>query len=237
MGEGCGNDAALMEYVSSANIACGFHAGDLDTMRRTVDLALESRVAVGAHPGYADRERFGRMRISLPNKEIYNIVTEQIRALKDVCSRAGGTLHHVKPHGALYNQAATDRDMARTLVDAVRDVDPGLILFGLSGSVMIEEAEKSGMRTASEVFADRTYGPDGMLTPRTQPDALVTDTDKAISQVMGMINDGQVTTTDGNAVPMRADTVCIHGDGRNALQFAEAIYSELIDAGIEIRSL
>jgi len=236
MGEGCGNDAALMDYVSSVNIACGFHAGDVDTMRRTVETALEKGLAIGAHPGYRDRENFGRTSMNLPLNEVYDIVTEQINILRQICSNEGAALHHVKPHGALYNQAVRDAGLARTIAESVRDVDSNLVYFGLSGSVMIDEGEKGGLRTASEVFADRTYQNDGSLTPRSEPNALISGTNKAMRQVLDMLKYGCVRSTGGIMVAIKADTVCIHGDGPHPLEFARAIYANLIDNDIAIKA-
>ncbi len=234
MGEGCGNDAVLMDYVSSANIACGFHAGDAATMRKTVETAIEKGVAIGAHPGYRDRENFGRVSMSLPPDEVYDIVIEQIVSLRDICEAAGGKLRHVKAHGALYNQAAKDAELAGAIASAVRDVDDNLMLFGLSGSIMIDEIEKFGLRSASEVFADRTYRSDGSLTPRSEPNALIHDTDAAVAQVLQMVKNQTITTTDGITIPIIADTICIHGDGENAVDFAQIIHRKLIDDGINI---
>src|SRR5436190_206079 len=236
MGEGCGSDAALMDYVSSVNIACGFHAGDIETMHRTVETALEKGVAIGAHPGYRDRANFGRTPMDMPLNEVYDIVTEQINILSEICGKMGAAIHHVKPHGALYNQAVKDAGLARTIAEAVRDVNRSLIYFGLSGSVMIDEAEKCGLRTASEVFADRTYRPDASLTPRTEPNALIADIGQAVSQVMEMVRQQTVTAIDGTVVPLRADTICIHGDGENALAFARAIHAGLIEENVVIRA-
>lgn len=234
MGEGCVNDAALMDFVSSVNIACGFHAGDADTMRRTVDLALEKGVAIGAHPGYRDRADFGRTQMSLPLDEVREIVVEQINDLREICTQAGAVLRHVKPHGALYNQAAKDPALSRVIAEAVNDIDPDLVYFGLAGSVMIAEAKNSGLRTAGEVFADRTYWPDGSLTPRSEPNALIARPDDAVSQVMQMIEKNTVTAVDGSVVPIKAETVCIHGDGQNALAFAQAVFARLTHAGITV---
>ena len=227
MGEGCANDTALMGYVSSVNIACGFHAGDPDTMKRTVDNALRKGVAIGAHPGYPDHENFGRTPMTLPLEDVRKIVAEQINALRDVCSTAGAELHHVKPHGALYNQASKNADLARAIAEAVRTVDEELVYFGLSGSVMIDEAEKLGLRTAFEVFADRTYQDDGSLTPRTKPNALIRDTAAALTQVLDMVRYGRVRSTGGIMVGLQADTICIHGDSDHALEFARSIHAEL----------
>lgn len=227
MGEGCGNDAELMKYVTSANIACGRHAGDEATMRRTVDLAIANSVRIGAHPGYPDRDNFGRTPMSLPLDEVRQIVIDQIEALKSVCECAGAKLHHVKPHGALYNQAAKDRELAAVIAGAIAAVDRDLVLYGLSGSHLISEAEFVGLSTASEVFADRAYQADGSLTPRTEPNSLITNADVAVAQVLRMVREQSVLAASGEIVPIRAETVCIHGDGEHAVEFARAINQAL----------
>jgi len=234
MGEGCGNDADLMDFVSSVNIACGFHAGDAATMRETLETAISKGIAIGAHPGYRDRENFGRVSMSLSPDEVYDIVVEQITDLRDICKSAGGKLRHVKAHGALYNQAAKDAKLSHAIAMAVRAVDDTLILFGLSGSVMIGETERCGLRSASEVFADRTYRSDGSLTPRIEANALIVETDAAVAQVLQMVRDRTVTATDGSIVPITADTICIHGDGKNSLEFARTIQQKLVENGVEI---
>ncbi len=236
MGEGMPNDAELMDYVSTVNVACGYHAGDIDTMKRTVEMALENGLAIGAHPGYADKENFGRTPMELPADEVRRIVTEQVTALRNICDAYGARLAHVKPHGALYNQAAKDRDLAAAIAAAVVNIDPQLVFYGLSGSVMIDEAERVGLRTASEVFADRTYQNDGTLTPRTQANALIGSTSEAISHVLQMVNNGSVTTVDGRVISLVADTICIHGDGGHAVVFARAIRHALEENNITIKS-
>ena len=236
LGEGCGNDAELMPLISSANIACGFHAGDEDTMRRTVELAISNGVAIGAHPGYPDRENFGRTEMSLSETEVFEIVAEQIHTLKRICETQGAALHHVKPHGALYNQAAKNAELSAAIARAVAETDVDLILYGLSGSYLISEAENIGLRTASEVFADRTYQNDGTLTPRSQSDALITDNDTSVAQVLQMIEQQSVTSTSGEPVPLRAETICIHGDGEHAVSFASRIRTALLDEGFVIRA-
>src|SRR5688500_3461846 len=184
LGEGCENDAELMRYISSANVACGFHAGDEATMRKTVELAIENNVAVGAHPGYRDKENFGRQPMPISGREVFDIVVEQIELLNEICVSLGTSLHHVKPHGALYNQAARDQELAAAIAEAVIRADKNLILYGLSGSYLISEAASAGLRTASEVFADRTYQSDGSLTPRTEPNALIADAKDSVQQVL-----------------------------------------------------
>ncbi len=232
-----GNDTALMDHVSSVNVACGFHAGDATTMRQTVETALRKNVAIGAHPGYADLQGFGRRAMSLSPGEVFDLVMYQVSALKGICEAMGARLHHVKPHGALYNHAARDTKTARSIAEAVRKIDPDLILFGLSGSDYISVAEEAGLKTASEVFADRSYRPDGTLTPRTEPDALIRETDDAIAQVLQMVTTQSVTTCDGTLVPIKAETICIHGDGEHALDFARNIKQRLVENGIEIRPI
>lgn len=234
MGEGCGNDGVLLDYVSSANIACGFHAGDKDAMRRTAELALANGVAIGAHPSFPDRENFGRTSMDLSPEEVFDIVSEQIDAMQNVCREIGATLNHVKPHGALYNMAAKDVLLAQAIVRSVKNLDADLIMYGLSGSVLITEAQKLGLKTASEVFADRTYTAEGALTPRSQPNALIKDADESTNQVLQMIGRGTVTATGGDEVAIDAETVCIHGDGPHALEFAKIIRTRLEQEGIKI---
>ncbi|MFT3745715.1 MAG: 5-oxoprolinase subunit PxpA [Pyrinomonadaceae bacterium] len=235
LGEGCGNDAELMPLISSANIACGYHAGDADTMKRTVDLALECGVAIGAHPGYADRENFGRTEMKLPDSEIGEIVTDQIAKLADIAEAARGRISHVKPHGALYNRSARDQHLATVIAEAVKSFDPELVLFGLAGSHSIVEAQRIGLKTASEVFADRTYQTDGSLTPRSQKDALIKDENDAVEQVLDMIKYGRVRSTEAIMMRVIAETLCVHGDGARPVEFASLIRRSLEDLGVSIK--
>ena len=222
LGEGAGHDAELMPLITSANIACGGHAGDEATMRATVELAQKHGVAIGAHPGFADKENFGRRELALPPAEIFALAKAQVLAL-----RALAPLKHVKPHGGLYNLAARDATVAGAIAVAVRTVDPKLILFGLAGSELIKAGRERGLRVAEEVFADRTYQPDGSLTPRSSPNALITDEDAAVAQVLRLIREGKVRATDGTDIFLKADTICLHGDGPNAVAFARLLTSEL----------
>lgn len=224
MGEGMPNDAALMPFIQAANIACGYHAGDAGTMRQTILLAKEYGVAAGAHPSFRDRENFGRKEMPWDEKDIYECVCEQVYLLREIAGREGVKLRHVKPHGALYNMSARDPLLAAVIARAVADIDKDLLLFGLSGSHSIREAKKAGLQTASEVFADRSYQEDGSLTPRNQPGAVWEDTGNMIAQVLQMVNEGTVTTVTGKTVPIVADTICIHGDGAHALEFAAALH-------------
>ena len=229
-----GNDAAIMDHVSSVNIACGFHAGDPGTMHRTIAKALEKGLAVGAHPSYPDLEGFGRREMNLTPEEIYETVLYQVAAAKGICESLGGKLSHVKPHGALYNRAAIDEFAAQAIADAIRSVDDGLILFGLSGSLLIAKGSEAGLNTASEAFADRTYMPDGTLTPRSRDDALITNEENAVKQVLQMLREKSVTSVSGERVDIEAQTICIHGDGEKAPAFAEAIARGLKGQGVSI---
>ncbi|MBM7579180.1 LamB/YcsF family protein [Jeotgalibacillus terrae] len=231
-----GNDAEVLKYVTSANIACGYHAGDPSVMRKTVELALENGTAIGAHPGFPDLVGFGRRNMAVSEKEAYDLTLYQIGALYGFVKAQGGRLQHVKPHGALYNAAAKDAKLAGAIAKAVYDLDTEMILFGLSGGELIRAGKNIGIQTASEVFADRTYQPDGSLTPRTQSNALIEDDETAVSQVVRMVKDGLVRDVNGEDVSIEADTVCIHGDGAHALAFAEKINSRLKEESILIKN-
>lgn len=229
-----GHDEDILNFVTSANIACGFHAGDPATMRKTVKMALEKNVGIGAHPGLQDLVGFGRRNISLSPQEAYDLTVYQIGALSGFVQAEGGKLQHVKAHGALYNMAAKNAALAEAIAEAVYDINPELILFGLSGSELVKAGKNLGLRTANEVFSDRTYQPDGTLTPRTQPNALITDTGTAINQVIRMVKEQKVATVEEQDIAIQAETICIHGDGVTALDFAEAISKSLKDAGIGV---
>ena len=237
MGEGVGNDNAIMPFISSANIACGFHAGDEDTMRKTVESAIKNNVAIGAHPSFFDKKNFGRTEMNLAGDEIYDLVLLQLRTIDKIIKEKDAKLHHVKPHGALYNMSAKNSHIAQAIAQAVKDFDENLILFGLSGSVSISVAEEMSLKTACEVFADRTYKDDGSLTPRSEAGALVEDEEELLQQVLQMIQEKTVTTVSGKRIPIVADTVCIHGDGKHAVQFAETINEQLRANGIKIKSV
>ncbi len=227
MGEGIGNEKELMPFISSANIACGYHAGDATTIMEVINLCLQYNVNIGAHPSFLDRESFGRTAMQLSPQEIYTIVTDQLKIINTIAIECGAKLHHVKPHGALYNIAAKDIITATAIAKAVKDFDERLIYFGLSGSVMIAAAEKIGLKTANEVFADRTYQADGTLTPRTQPNALIKNNDIMIKHIMQMVKENRVTAITGEEIFLQADTICIHGDGENAVEFAKTIHKKI----------
>ncbi len=232
-----GNDEEILDFVTSANIACGFHAGDPSTMRKTVKLALDKGVGIGAHPGFQDLSGFGRRNLQVTPREAYEIVVYQIGALYGFVKAEGAEMQHVKPHGALFNMAATDPALAEAIAEAVYAVNPQLVLFGLSGSEIVKAGEKIGLRTANEVFSDRTYQTDGTLTSRKEANALITNTDTAIQQVVRMVKEGVVTSTSGTEVPIQADTVCIHGDGIHALDFARRISEKLKTSGIDVKKI
>ena len=227
LGEGIGDEAAILPYITSASIACGEHAGDPATMRQTAAACLAQGVAMGAHPSWPDRAGFGRREMTLPPEEVYRLVQRQITQLADIVRALGGRLRHVKPHGALYNQAARDELLAGTVARAVLDLDAGLVLFGLAGSRLIAAGRACGLRTASEVFADRTYQRDGSLTPRSQPGALLESASAAVAQVRRMVMAGVVRSVDGVDVPIQADTICLHGDQPQAPAFARDLRTEL----------
>lgn len=227
MGEGMLTDASIMPYISSANIACGYHAGDRTTMEQTVTLALQHQVAIGAHPGFDDKENFGRTNQQLSDNALYDLIAVQLHSMQAVCRSLGATMVHVKPHGALYNMAAKDEHLSTIIAKAIRDTDPALTLFGLSNSWLIKAAVATGLKTASEVFADRTYQDDGSLTPRSDPDALIDNEEQALAQVLQMVIRQEVTSVNGHTVPLCAETICLHGDGAHAVAFAKAVHTTL----------
>ncbi|MBD2872696.1 LamB/YcsF family protein [Paenibacillus arenilitoris] len=240
MGEGfgvyrVGADAELMKYITSTNIACGFHAGDAATIRATVRLALEHGVAIGAHPGLPDLAGFGRREMSITPKEAYEMTVYQIGAVGAFASSEGGRLVHVKPHGALYNMAAKNKALAEAIAEAVYKVDPRLMLFGLSGSELVRAGDAIGLRTANEVFADRAYEADGSLSPRGAEGAVIHDPALAAEQALGMVKRGVVRTRQRSDFALKADTVCVHGDTPGAVAHAMRLREALETEGIAVR--
>ncbi|MFD1019902.1 LamB/YcsF family protein [Thalassobacillus hwangdonensis] len=232
-----GKDTEILDYVTSANIACGFHAGDPSIMRETVKTAIAKGVALGAHPGLPDLVGFGRRPMSITPQEAYDMVVYQIGALQGFAQAEGGKLQHVKPHGALYNMAAKDAELSAAIAEAVADVDDRLVLFGLAGGELVKAGKEAGLRTASEVFSDRTYQQDGSLTSRREANALITDHGKAVEQVIRMVKEQKVHTLQGVDIDIEAHTICIHGDGESALDFASYITQALKDANIELTKI
>lgn len=235
LAEGCGNDERLLQLVSSANVACGLHAGDYNEMRKAIHWAKENGVRVGAHPSFPDRENFGRTPMHLPDDELKACLRYQLGAVKALCQAENVPLHYVKPHGALYNQAAKDPALARLIAETVKGFDPNLKLMGLSGSLMLTVAAEAGLGVIAEVFADRHYLADGSLVPRTRPDALVESDEKAIAQVLQMVEQQAVTSVEGFTIPIQADSICLHGDGAHAVEFAEKIRIALAERHIQIQ--
>ncbi len=229
-----GMDADILQYVSSANIACGFHAGDPIVMEETVRLAKKAGAAVGAHPGYPDLQGFGRRNMICTPKEVKAYVKYQLGALLAFTRTAGIPLQHCKPHGALYNMAAKDKALATAIAEAVADVDAGIILLGLAGSAMTEAGKEAGLRVAGEVFADRAYQADGSLVPRSMPGAVIHDTEEALSRTVRMVKEGIVTAVTGETVPLTADSICVHGDNPSALAFVKAIRERLETEGVSV---
>jgi 5-oxoprolinase (ATP-hydrolysing) subunit A len=255
IGEGIPTDEIIFPFISSANIACGTHAGDSDTMRRSIELAMRHHVAIGAHPSYPDRPDFGRTDIleSRPGKgdrpfsfaALPDTLFRQITALRDICKELGTRLHHVKPHGALYNRAAKDPAVSAIIAKTITSIDPDIIIYGLSGSstkataepaaeATTEPAEPAHLQFVNEVFADRTYQPDGSLTPRTRPNALIHDPMTMLSQALNMIKRQQIRTLNGTIIPVITETICLHGDGDQAVAFAKILRTELERNGIAI---
>lgn len=234
VGEGIGDDEGVLPLVSSANIACGFHAGNPLQMRTTVQFSRKHGVAVGAHPGFQDLEGFGRRDMRVSTAELENLVAYQIGALAGVAAVEGVRLSHVKPHGALYNMAARDAAMADAVARAIRAVDASLVLFALSGSQLVAAGQQAGLRVASEVFADRGYRPDGSLAPRGTPGAVITDAAEVARRAVYMAARQTVWAFDGTAVSVKADTICIHGDTPGAAALARAVREALASAGIEV---
>ena len=239
LGESFGNykiglDDEVIRHISSANVACGFHASDPLVMQKTVALAKENGVCIGAHPGFPDLVGFGRRNMSVSPAEAKTLVQYQIGALDAFCKAAGVKLCHVKPHGALYNMAGKDEILALAVCEGIFEYDSNLILLGLSGSKMIEAGKKIGLRTASEVFADRAYEADGSLVARSKPGAVITDENLAVSRVVEMVKNGRVTSITGNEIEIKADSICLHGDGVKAVEFAKRIKEELLKNDVEI---
>jgi 5-oxoprolinase (ATP-hydrolysing) subunit A len=234
LGEGCGNDAAIMPWISSANIACGGHAGDDASMRETLRLCRQFGIRAGAHPGHADPGHFGRRELDLPHAEVARSLEAQLQRLAAVAREEAVDLIHVKPHGALYNQAARDRGLAETIANAVARFDARLILVGLAGSELPRAGERAGLQVAHEAFADRRYMGNGQLVARGTEGALITDLAAAVEQAVSIVRQGTVTTLAGEALRLRADTICLHGDGAHAIEFAKALHEALVAAGIAI---
>jgi UPF0271 protein len=235
MGEGMQNDAALMPFISSANIACGYHAGNEETIKRTIDLALEHHVAIGAHPSYQDRENFGRLSQSISLIDLAELISEQLYLFEKITTQMGCKIHHVKLHGALYNDCAKDALSSKIVAQTIQAIDPSLLLYGLSGSHTIKEAKAIGLKCVQEAFADRTYQANGQLTPRYMDHALIVDPIEATKQVLTMVFDQEIKTDNGTMIDVDAETICIHGDHTHALEIATHLFKTLQQYQIEIK--
>ena len=231
------HDAALMSHITSANIACGVHAGDEAVMRQTVVLAREHGLAVGAHPSFPDREGFGRREMDLPAADVEALIRRQVAALAVIARAEGVRLHHVKPHGALFNMAARDHAVADAVARATSALDPSLVLVGLAGSALVAAGRRAGLRTASEGFADRAYRADGSLVPRGEPGALVDDAVAVAARAVAMVRERSVLTIDGRRIDLEVDTICVHGDTPGAPALARAVREALLAAGVEVRAV
>ncbi|MBE7062399.1 MAG: LamB/YcsF family protein [Ruminococcaceae bacterium] len=232
-----GRDGEILPLVSSANVACGFHAGDPTIMAKTTKICKESGTAIGAHPGFADLQGFGRRNMSLSPEDARNLVVYQVGALDAFCKSAGLVLQHVKPHGALYNMAAKDGALSKAICEGIYAYNPELILLGLANSEMLRAAKEIGLPYAAEVFADRAYEDDGTLVARTKPGAMIHDEDEAVSRVIGMIKNRTVKTISGREIEICADSVCVHGDSEKALLFVKKIRTALQAEGIIIKPI
>ena len=232
-----GDDISVMEAITSANVACGFHAGDPLVMKKTAALCAEKGIEIGAHPGYPDLVGFGRRNMNCSPDEIYSDCLYQIGALKAFCRANGLSLQHVKPHGAMYNQAAKDAKFANAIASAVKDAGEGIILMGLANSEFESAAKEKGILFAAEAFADRAYMPDGSLVPRTQPGAVIHDVEAAARRVVRMATDGTVEAIDGTVINFRPHSVCLHGDTAEAVQMAKAVRKALEEAGVIVKNL
>jgi UPF0271 protein len=229
-----GEDAAVMPYITSANIACGFHAGDPATIRKTVQLAVDSGVAIGAHPSLPDLQGFGRRVMKISAQDMYDLVLYQAGAVEAFARAAGAKLHHVKCHGALYNMAANDEALSDAMARAVRDLGPQVFLYCLSGSKSLERAKKLGIKVAGEVFADRGYSDDGSLAPRERPGGMIEDPAQAVRQALAMIGEGRVTSLSGTPIAVAADTMCLHGDQPGAVLFAKELRRAFAEHSISV---
>lgn len=227
-----GNDEAVMGLITSANVACGVHAGDPDVMAQTVAVAAQRGVAIGAHPGFPDRQGFGRRYLAMSPLEVEHLVTYQVAALAGFTK--GHRLHHVKPHGALYNAAAKDYDLALAICRGVKQFDPGLPLYGLAGSALLQAAAEVGLPARAEVFADRAYQADGSLVPRSQAGAVLTDAQQVAARAVAMVENQAVTAITGETVPLQVDTICVHGDNEAALALVKELRAAMLAQGIEI---
>ncbi|WP_414050465.1 LamB/YcsF family protein [Macrococcus animalis] len=231
-----GNDAAIIPLITSANIACGMHAGDFNVLNKTIEMCRKYNTSIGAHPGYNDLMGFGRKKIDMTYDEVENLVTYQLGAIQAFCMKHNVTLNHVKPHGALYNATFNDEKLAQAIVNAIKTFNPELKVMGIAGGNLVRIADENGLTVINEVFADRNYTDEGTLVSRKESNAMIHDAREAVTHVLRMIEEKQVKTVTGNFIPMQADSICVHGDGPEALAFVEQIRETLLQKGIEIKA-
>lgn len=232
-----GNDAAIIPLITSANVACGMHAGDYNVMDKTIQLCKKQNIGIGAHPGYNDLMGFGRRKVDMSYDEVEALVTYQVGAMQAFCQRHGVKLNHVKPHGALYNATFNDRKLADSIVAALYKLDPSLKVMGIAGGHLVQAAEDKGMTGINEVFADRNYEPDGTLVSRSESNAMIHHAEEATAHILRMINDHVVKAKDGTFIPIQADSICVHGDGAEALKFVASIREALQKQHIELAAI
>jgi UPF0271 protein len=237
LGEGCANDQEIMKYITSANIACGFHAGDIKTIERTIKLALENNVAIGAHPGYPDKEGFGRKSMKFGDKEFTALIFDQVKLIKSKVEDLGGKLQHVKLHGAMYNDIAGNYQKAKIAAETIARIDPNLIFVGLAGSEMIRAAKEAGLKTAQEVFADRAYNDDGTLVSRSVPNSVIHDTEVCLERIEKMVTRNEVQSINNKIIKIKANTICVHGDNIKAVEFVKVLSKFLLEKGIELKKM
>ncbi|MFM7837930.1 MAG: 5-oxoprolinase subunit PxpA [Chitinophagaceae bacterium] len=231
------NDLELLQYITSMNLACGYHAGDPATMQQLIQAAKKKQVAIGVHPSYPDRENFGRRSMSLPLDELYDSITDQLNILRTIAYAEDVVLHHVKPHGALYLDAFHSAELANILAQAILDFDPSLILYAQTGSELIQQATQKGLRVAQECFADRTYQSDGQLSARSDPRALITDPEQSLQQAIAIVATRSAVALSGETIPLQADTLCIHGDHAGSLGLAKYLSIHLPKHGIGLQAI
>lgn len=232
-----GNDESIIPLITSANIACGMHAGDFNVINKTIEMCRKHNTGIGAHPGYNDLMGFGRKQIDMTYDEVENLVTYQLGAIQAFCKKHNVTLNHVKPHGALYNATFNDEKLSQAIVNAIKTFNPELKVMGIAGGNLVRVAEENGLTAINEVFADRNYTDEGTLVSRKESNAMIHDAREAVAHVLRMIEESQVKTVTGKLIPIQADSICVHGDGPEALAFVEQIRETLLQKGIEIKAI
>ena len=231
------NDPLLLTIVNSANIACGYHAGDKETMEKTIQISKKNKVSIGAHPSFNDKENFGRKRLNLSSVEVKKLITEQINIISDIAKSKETKVTHIKPHGALNNMACEDYELAKIISETIKKINKDLIFLVPTGSEMEKVGNKIGLKVAAEIFADRNYEDNGNLISRSKPNALITDPELAKNHVLSMVKNQAINCLSGKQIPCEIDSVCIHGDNESSLATAKSIRDNLVDNGLELKPL